>query len=164
MNIVGRVDRLNFGGVHKVGEKHATTGLTLTLEEFDAIDGKILTKSAGISLLTDTGYEAATWTYVDLMNHWNHKYAQTAYIPSLKRTDPQLQYSYGNMVRLGEGVDFLLVLKAMFQGKIYYDSGIKLENASGAKPTTKRRSQFRVKSGDLSSLYLKMEAVDVTTI
>jgi hypothetical protein len=159
---MGRADRLNFGGVHRVGEKHATTGLTLTLVGFDASDGKILTKSAGISLLTDNGEEAATWTYVDLMNHWNHKHAQTAYIPSLKHADPRLQYSYGNLVRLGEGADFLLVLKAMFQGKIYYDPGIKLENASSAKPTTKRRSQFRVKSGDLSSLYLKMDTVDVT--
>ncbi|MDA8328579.1 MAG: MvaI/BcnI family restriction endonuclease [Betaproteobacteria bacterium] len=161
---MGRVDRLNFGGVHKVGEKHTTTGLTLTLVGFDATDGKILTKSASLSLLTDTGEEAATWTYVDLMNHWNHKHAQTAYIPSLKHIDPRLQYRYGNTVRLGEGVDFLLVLKAMFQGKIYYDPGIKLENASSAKPTTKRRNQFRVKSGDLSSLYLKMEPVDVSEI
>ena len=159
---LGRVDRLNFGGVHRVGEKHATTGLTLTLVGFDDSDGKILTKSAGISLLTDAGEEAATWTYVDLMNHWNHKHAQTAYIPSLKHTEPHLQYSYGGTVRLGEGADFLLVLKAMFKGKVYYDPGIKLENASSTKPTTKRRSQFRVKSGDLSSLYLKMDSVDVT--
>lgn len=161
---MGREDRLNFGGVHKVGAKHATTGLTLTLVGFDSTDGKILTKSAGISLCTDDGEEAATWTYADLMNHWNHKHAQTAYIPSLKNTDPRLQYSYGNIIRLGEGADFLLVLKAMFQGKIYYDPGIKLEKASSAKPTTKRRSQFRVKSGDLSALYLKMESVDVITI
>jgi hypothetical protein len=161
---MGRKDRLNFGGVHKVGKKHASTGLTLTLVGFDANNGKILTKTAGISLLTDAGAEAATWTYVDLMNHWNKKHAQTAYVPSLKHTDPRLQYNYGKMVRLGEGADFLLVLNAMFQGKIYYDPGIKLENASGDKPTTKRRSQFRVKSGDLSSLYLKMEPVDVTTI
>jgi hypothetical protein len=95
------------------------------------------------------------------MNHWNKKHAQTAYVPSLKRTDPRLQYSYGNIVRLGEGADFLLVLKALFMGKIYYDPGIKLENASSDNPTTKRRSQFQVKSGDLSSLYLKMEPVDV---
>ena len=114
-------------------------------------------------MCTDEGEEAATWTYADLMNHWNHKHAQTAYIPSLKNTDPRLQYSYGKIIRLGEGADFLLVLKAMFQGKIYYDPGIKLEKASSAKPTTKRRSQFRVKSGDLSSLYLKMESVDVLT-
>lgn len=158
---MGREDRLNFGGVHKIGDKHATTGLTLTLVGFDAIDGKILTKSAGISLLTDHGEEAATWTYADLMNHWNKKHGQTAYIPSMKHTDPRLQYSYGNTIRLGEGADFLLVLKAMFQGRVYYDPGIKLENASSAKPTTKRRSQFRVKSGDLSSLYLKMDTIDV---
>lgn len=158
---MGREDRLNFGGIHKAGEKHATTGLTLMLVGFDAADGKILTKSAGISLLTDSGVEAATWTYSDLMNHWNKKHAQAVYVPSLKNTDPRLQYSYGNIVRLGEGADFLLVLKALFQGKIYYDPGIKLENASSTKPSTKRRSQFRVKSGDLSSLYLKMDSVDV---
>jgi len=84
---------------------------------------------------------------VDLMNHWNHKHAQTAYVPSLKHTDPHLQYSYGNTVRLGEGADFLLVLKAMFQGKIYYDPGIKLENMS-TKPTIKKRSQSYYKKSD----------------
>jgi hypothetical protein len=57
---MGGVDRLNFGGVHKVGERHAITGLTLTLVGFDPTDGKILTKSAGISLLTDDGIEATT--------------------------------------------------------------------------------------------------------
>lgn len=46
-------------------------------------------------------------------------------------------------------------------GRVYYDPGIKLENASSARPRVKRRSQFRVKSSDLPALYQSMETVDL---
>lgn len=161
---LGREDRYNFGGIHKVGVKHHRTKLTLTLVDFDGASGQILSKSAGISLLTDEGEEAASWRYVDLMNHWNKKHAQAAFIPSMCALEPSRKYCYGNIVKLGEGVDFLLFLKAMFNGRIFYDPGIKVENASAARPTTKRRSQFRVKSGNLAELYLKMSTVDVLKV
>ena len=59
----------------------------------------------------------------------------------------------GGRVRLGDGTDFLRFLKALTNGNIYYDPGIKVEDASSATPKVKRRSQFRIRSGDLGSLY-----------
>lgn len=47
-------------------------------------------------------------------------------------------------------------------GNIYYDPGIKMEDAS-TKPKIKKRSQFRIKSQHLASLYKINEIVDITT-
>jgi hypothetical protein len=46
-------------------------------------------------------------------------------------------------------------------GNIYYDPGIKMENAS-TNPKIKPRSQFRIVSRNLKSLYKTNELVDVT--
>jgi len=48
----------------------------------------------------------------------------------------------------------------MAEGKVYYDPGIKLENAS-TSPRTKQRSQFRIKSANLPALYHSMDIVDL---
>jgi hypothetical protein len=65
------------------------------------------------------------------------------------------------MVRLGIGTDFTHLLAAIASGSVYYDPGIKLENASTSRPRVKRRSQFRVRSIDLASLYQSLETVDL---
>jgi hypothetical protein len=75
----------------------------------------------------------------------------------------KLAYRYGNLIRIGYGTDFTLCLKALALNKVYYDPGIKLENASTA-PRTKRRSQFRIKSADLPTLYHEMKTVDLSMI
>lgn len=157
----GRKDRINFGGIFRNGVRAERTGLTLTLSGYDFAAGKIINPDGGITLLDDSGREAATWLYTDIMKHWNRKHAQAAYIPSLCRTEPSRQYVYGNQVELGEGTDFLRFLKAVADGVVYYDPGIKLEDASTSAPRIKRRSQFRIKPVDLSGLYHSMETVDV---
>lgn len=157
----GRDDRMNFGGIYRYGHEVALTGLTLHLTGYDAGKGKIVNPDGGITLLNSVGEEAATWRYADLMDHWNRKHAQAAYIPSLRKMEPMQQYCYGNVIELGHGTDFLKLLEALSKGIVYYDPGIKLENASTAMPVTKRRSQFRIKPSDLSALYHKMEIVDV---
>lgn len=157
----GRPDRMNFGGIHRVGAKHAATRLTLTLEGYEKSSGKISDVSSGVFLIADDGEVAAAWKYDDLMTHWNRKHARAAYVPSVRRSDPRLQYRYGSSIRLGEGTDFLLFLKALAKGVVYYDPGIKLERASSTEASTKRRSQFRVKSRDLSALYNRLEALDL---
>ncbi len=156
----GREDRLNFGGIHKVGVCHSRTNLTLSLTGYDSAKGKIQNAAGGISLLTDDGEEAATWHYADIMKHWNRKHAKAAYVPSINRKNPDLSYHYGNLVRIGDGTDFLLYLKAMRDGQVYYDPGIKLEDAS-TKPKAKHRSQFRIKSVDIPSLYHRMRTVEL---
>jgi hypothetical protein len=55
---------------------------------------------------------------------------------------------------------FSYYLKQMSTGNIYYDPGIKMENASTDKKI-KKRSQFRIKSKYLPSLYQHNEVVNV---
>ena len=68
---------------------------------------------------------------------------------------------YGQFVRLGEGTDFLKFLEALVHGIVYYDPAIKIESASTDAPRLKRRSQFRVKSGQLPALYASMTEVEL---
>ena len=150
----GRPDRINFGGVHRCGTVHQTTDLLLDLESFDKENGKIEDPNGGVVLLTREGEVAAKWHYAGLIEHWKRKHSQAVYVPSLNRNiEKENQYCYSNSVKLGEGTDYLNLLHAIAAGDIYYDPGIKMEQASAATPKIKRRSQFRIKSGNLLSLY-----------
>lgn len=158
---MGREDRINFGGVYRVGAKVELTGLTMTLDGYDAALGKITDASKGITLVDDKGNHAAVWGYTGLIKHWARKHERAVYIPSLVRNEPQRQYQYSNSVLLGQETDFFRFLRAMSAGQIYYDPGIKLEAASTKAPKTKRRSQFRVRVQDLSRLYKRADRVEV---
>jgi len=155
------VDRRNFGGVHNAVRVCKATGLLLTLVGYDARKKKIIDPSGGIALLTPEGEAAATWPYAGLLAHWNRKHARAAYVPSNMREEPVRQYRFGSRVRLGTGTDFVLFLDAVSRGAVYYDPGIKMENASTAHPQIKRRSQFRIKSAQIPLLYRKLEVVDL---
>jgi hypothetical protein len=156
-----REDRLNFGGPFRINSFHERTGLTLVLNGFDTVTGKITDTGGGITLMSKSGVDAATWHFSEIMLHWNKKHAQAVYIPSNCEKDPELSYRYGNLIRIGYGTDFNLCLKALALNKVYYDPGIKLENAS-TKPKVKHRSQFRIKSADIETLYHKMKTIDLT--
>jgi hypothetical protein len=79
--------------------------------------------------------------------------------PSLP--DVTRQYAYGHKVRLAQGTDSLRLLRAFATGAMYYDPGIKLENASTQKAKAKKRSQFRVASKNIGALYETVETVAV---
>jgi MvaI/BcnI restriction endonuclease family len=112
-------------------------------------------------MLTDRdGLVAASWSFTGMMAHWNRKHAQAAYIPSLTRGPPP-QYCYGARILMCEQTDFILFLKAVAQGVIYYDPAIKIENASTAKPTIKRRSQFRINHARITDVYHSSAIVSV---
>ena len=152
----GRPDRYNFGGIHKANVLQALTGLTLSLDGYDAAAEKITSTQGGIVLYDSTHAPAAVWRFADLMSHWNRKHAQAVYIPSIiMRADLKTYYKYGNLVRLGEGTDFLRFLSCVAQGTVYYDPGVKVEDMS-TRPRTKRRSQFRIKSKEIEKLYNKL--------
>lgn len=159
----GRPDRLNFGGVHVCNVRHDTTKLTMKLYGYDAARNVITNQNGGIALVADDGSVAAFWAYYGLLNHWNRKHRNAVYVPSEHQTTPSNQYRYGGSVKLGVGTDPLLLLRALETGKVYYDPGIKLEGASSATPSSKRRSQFRVKLRDLDGLYDSVTEEDVTT-
>lgn len=159
----GRPDRLNFGGVHKVGERQKLTGLTMLLDGFDSSEGKIRNSAGSIALVSDKNEIAASWSFASLLKHWRRKHALASYVPSQKQRAPHLQYTYGNNILLGTGARFDLLLQQMNHGHIFYDPGIKMENVS-TKPKIKRRSQFRLTSKHLLGLYEKHEFVDLTAL
>ena len=149
----GKPDRLNFGGVHRFGQRQATTGLILELEGFDIESGKIDDINGGIVLRAEDGTEAAVWYYKTLIEKWQRKHAKAAFIPSLSRKNPAPQYHYGNVIGLGEKSSISNFLTAMAETAVYYDPGIKLENASLPTKKMKKRSQFRISPKDIPSLY-----------
>jgi hypothetical protein len=158
----GKADRINFGGVHRVNERLNLTNLEMQLIGFDAESGKIRNSNGRIALVDIEGNETASWSFSSMLLHWNKKHSQACYVPSLSETEQDRQYKYGNNVILGMGTDFQLFLSQMAIGNIYYDPGIKMENAS-TKPKIKKRSQFRIKSQHLPNLYKVNEVIDVTT-
>ena len=157
----GRADRQNFGGIHKAGLIHPKTNLNIELIGFDSESGKIRNTDGRIALVDKNNNEAASWSFASMLIHWNRKHNLACYVPSLSETGPERKYKYGNKILMGTGTDFQLFLKDMDEGKIYYDPGIKMENAS-SKPKIKRRSQFRIKSEFLKTLYKSCELIDVT--
>jgi hypothetical protein len=167
---LGREARLNFGGVHKFGSIQETTKLRLVIEGFDSDSKKITDTGGFIGLIDSKQNVAASWSFVSLLKHWNTKHANACYVPSLIRKDEKLypfskqQYYYGNNIMLGSNTDFTLFLKQIENGTIYYDPGIKLEIAIDGlrKQNIKRRSQFRIKSGNLINLYKHNEVIDIS--
>jgi hypothetical protein len=153
-------DRMNFGGVHRVGRRHETTHLTMTLLGYDVAHSLITNANGFIALVTDSGEEAATWAFSGLLAHWSRKHSKAVYVPSQCRKEPRRQYIYGDTVRLAQRTNSLLLLQALAAGAVYYDPGIKLEHVS-TKPKIKRRSQFRVASKDISTLYETVDTVGV---
>ncbi len=58
-------------------------------------------------------------------------------------------------------IDSLRLLRVFAADAMYYDPGIKLENASTAQAKSKKRSQFRVASRNITALYETVETVEV---
>jgi hypothetical protein len=157
----GREDRLNFGGVYVCdAAPHADTKLALTITGFDASSGKISDMSGEIALMTTQQQVAASWPFTELVEHWTRKHARAAYIPSINRAAPPA-YAYGAHITLCLETDFHLFIRALASGRIWYDPGLKLEQAGGPSPKLKRRSQFRIKQTDLGELYRSLRTADV---
>lgn len=153
-------DRRNFGGVHKVGATHSRTLLKLALDGYDISTPNKWDPSGAIQLRNDD-VVAASWSFASLLKHWQRKHAKAVYVRSLCQQSPNRKYRYGADVQLGIDTDFTKLLSALASGDIYYDPGIKLEGISSGKLRSKRRSQFRVKSTRLESLYKTMEDVNI---
>jgi hypothetical protein len=157
----GKANRLNVGGIYACNRLyHADTGLRLTLIGFDAQSGKIADLTGGVALVDRAGDLAALWRFTGIIEHWSRKHAQAAYVPSLFRTPPP-EYRYGPRIQLCEQTDLTLFLRAMEAGTVYYDPGIKLENANSPKPLVKRRSQFRIRHDQLEAMYHRSETVEL---
>jgi len=158
---VGRPNRRNFGGVHKVGEIHKLTNLQLVLDGFDSKSEKIRNSNGMIALVDNSEEIAASGSFSELLKHWTRKHNQACYVPSMSKAELGRYYKYGDRVILGNGTSFDLFLQQMATGNVYYDPGIKMENVSSRMPAIKRRSQFRIKSGNLANLYRENEIVSI---
>jgi hypothetical protein len=157
----GRPDRMNFGGIHKIGAVQSNTGLALKLNGFDTTENKIRNADGQIILENSKGGIAAQWSFASLLSHWNRKHNKACYVPSQNTVDPSKAYRYGQIVFLGEGTSFNFFLSQIASGNIYYDPGIKIENFSGS-PKPKKRSQFRIKSVNLNNLYNSYSKTDIS--
>lgn len=157
----GRSDRLNVGGIHRasISSQHDLTGLRLVLDGYDP-HTKSYTPTGCLQLVDAHDKVAAGWPFAKLMDHWKIKHAQAAYVPAQPGPGPDKKYRFGRDILIGEGAEFKLLLHALHEGKVYYDPGNKLEGVSTAKPTGKKRNQFRVSSKDLPSLYRQSRIVD----
>jgi hypothetical protein len=155
-------ERVDFGGIHKCGERQPKTGLTLEIRGWDLSAGKLESTDGGIHLVDDNGVSASIWSFTSLMNHWKRKHCQAVYVPSMQQPEPRA-YRYGFKVLMGKETDFSLVVKALSQKWVYYDPGIKMETEDG-RSTCKRRSQFRVNFRHLRSLYNTTEWRDLRVI
>lgn len=157
-------DRLNFGGIHKYESYTKRTGLTMRTLGYP-INGGNIDLSGSLVLMDGDGNIAAEWSFEKLLSHWNKKHAKAAYIDYTRQTiDGEYWYSYQRDVYLGEGTDFLKFLEAIQCQAIYYDPGIKMQQASTSKPRIKKRSQFRVKFRDIPSLYESWETVNLDCV
>lgn len=161
----GIPDRLNFGGRHIANKVCNATQLTMNVEGFDPEESRITDASGAVTLTDSANTIAASWGFAKIMDHWKRKHSQAVYVPCMARraSSGSTEYHYGVDVELGIGTDFEMFLSAMIQGMVYYDPGIKLENASTENSKIKQRSQFRVNHKHLNSLYRKLEFVDVST-
>ena len=167
----GREARMNFGGTHRYGIFHTQTSLQLVIVGFDSYNLKIIDPNGYIALIDKHENIAASWSFASFIKHWNIKHANACYVPSKLKNDLLLneskrQYSYGDKVILGNYTDVTLLFSQIHSGKIFFDPGIKLELPieGQRKKTVKVRSSFRIKSGNLSSLYQTNELIDLNLI
>lgn len=148
-----RDDALNLTGTHRANCRNEKTGLTLAVCGFNPARKIIEDVCGAVVLLTDTGHCAAAWSFGDLMIGWNKKHAQAAYVPYESEKEKVPAYRYFNPALLGEGTDFIRYLSALCAGRVIFDPGSKVMNASTAKSTVKARSQFRMSVKHLAELY-----------
>ena len=159
-DVAGRPNRLNFGGIFRRGIEADRTQLRLELDGYSPSTGKICDATGGFVLVDRRGNAAAVWRFSDIMAHWARKHESAVYVPSVTRESARRQYRFSKQVRLGRGTTVELLLRAVYDGDVYYDPGMKVEGFP-ATPRVKRRSQFRIKLSRLMSLYSAMETVNV---
>ncbi len=148
-------DTLYFTGTHRVNDRNTKTGLTLMVRGFTPEKKLIDDVGGAVELLTDTGHCAAAWSFAHLMIRWNKKHNQAAYVPYESEKIAAPAYRYLSPALLGVGTDFSRYLAAVCAGKVIFDPGSKVMNASGQNSTVKARSQFRIPVKHLTDLYQK---------
>lgn len=154
----GRPDRRNFGGIHKVSQRHHRTGLTLRLVGFDPLRPDRIDPGGSLILTDDGGGIAAGWSFGKLVDRWSRKHAAAVYVPAI-RDAGKTRFRYGNEVSICRGTDLLKVLAALAAGKLYLDPAVKAENWNSGDPAIHPRNQFRIRMCDVPILYASQHSV-----
>lgn len=153
-----------FTGTRGVGTGKETDPLVLELEGVE--NAQILSPSTACIILRDPRCNeiVAGWSVLSMLEHWRKKHSRTAYVPYEKRkASPVPEYRYSNMIRLAEGEDFSLLLKAFSAGLIVHDPGIKFTLSQG-RWIVKRRNQFRTRAEHITALYTKCADIDILAL
>lgn len=159
----GKANRTNFGGIYRVGaEIKPHKKLRLDLQGYDRESQKYHSDGA-VVMVNSEGDVAMSWSFSKLLDHWKSKHAKAAFIPSQILRGDVPMYRFGSRVLLGTGAEFGRLLKSLASGSVYYDPGIKLEQPTEGRQSSKKRSQFRVRSTDLEGLYEQFVEIDVVS-
>ena len=156
-----RPDRLNFGGVYRVGsEPHKLTGIRLTIDGFNT--GRSGYDPQGKVLFLDRGDNiAASWSFTKLLDSWGKKHARAAYVPYITETDAGIRkYMYSSRVRLATGTNFRHFLTALDSGNLYLDPAHKITGYN-TNPVGKARTQWRINSRHVDSFYDSIDTVSL---
>jgi len=147
--------RWDFTGIHRVGQRCLNTGLTMGIRGYDeSRPTKIDFVKSAVQLSSDTGVIAAEWDMEGLVRHWASKHSQAIYVPSMRDGE---SFRFGPQVFVARETDFLLFLRGLARGNVYYDPGINVKVSATSKETPHRRSQFRVQFRDLRTLYRRFD-------
>lgn len=153
--------RYDFTGAHTVSDlPHAATGLRLSIVGYDR-ESKTIAGDGLIALSTAHGALVSGWSFSKLLQHWQRKHALAAYVPVVSSGHSPPEFSFGNLVHLARHTRFELFLRALDDGLVVYDPGIKLEKQPDGTWKPKARSQFRISFKSLDRLYEKFDEVDV---
>lgn len=144
----GTPDRINFGGVYRVGLPAERTGATLGLSGFSRASG--MEVDGAIELRMRDGSLGAAWPFTGLLEKWNRKHAQTVYVPYEKNG---FEYKFLPKALFCRGSDFGRFLAALDLRLAYYDPALKILNASTSGTPSQARHQFRTNLRDIGVLY-----------
>ena len=144
-------DTRYFTGNHLANRKCKTTGMTLRIFGFNPEDPGKIDVTGSICLVDAQGKNAASWSFAQLLSHWNRKHAFAAYVPYTSHGNSSC-YLYESPILMGEHTDFTRYINALYSGYIAFDPASKVTRTqNGSK--VKVRSQFRSSVKNLSFLY-----------
>ncbi|AKJ41512.1 Uncharacterised protein [Pragia fontium] len=156
-----RIDRLDFTGIHKIGELNPKTNLVLTLQGYDINKEKIIDADGGALLMNSDGDIAAGWSFSKLLEHWKRKHSRTCFVSYEKIDNSKISYKFGPRVTLAEGAELAKFFNAIANNVIYYDPGVNMKLQTNGKWKPKKRNQFRVKWSNISKIYGNIENLNL---
>ncbi|MDC6120856.1 MvaI/BcnI family restriction endonuclease [Serratia rubidaea] len=162
--------RLDFASIHKVGSMNLKTSLTMVMEGYDPVTGKITDPEGGLMLRDTKGNLAAGWFFSKIIEHWKKKHSNTCYVSySSVIKNSETKYIFGPEVTLGRDTNLTHFLSGLYDSTIYYDPGINMKLEANEKTgeenwRPKKRNQFRAKWKNINKLYSNLRNIDLRKI